>query len=417
MKKQCNKIELENGLTIFFYLDSTKHSTLVKLVTKFGGMDKDFKIDDSLVTIKDGTAHLLEHYLCEQSKLGNIIEQLGKMQMSANATTSISSTQFFFQGVEKIEEGLKLLLNGINQPNWSHQKLEEIKEPIYQEIRMHNDNKFEKLTKEKLDNLFQTLTFRTLGGTIQEVQSITLEEIQKCFKIFYQPQNQFIIVAGNFNEKKILNTIKECYEKKIFSNHIIEKIKKEEPRQVIKENSTIEVPTAQEWIDITYKVNVSHLSNRERLKLDFYIANYLRINFSTSSNLYKKLVKEEIITYGISYHHRWFENNLIISIGTYTDQKEKLIQELTKQIEKKDIDEELFELYQKQSIANIAIREENISSIIEPFIDNIITFDYPYFDTVEDMENMSLTEIKKFIQELDFSNKTIIILTPKKEDK
>lgn len=45
--------------------------------------------------------------------------------------------------------------------------------------------------------------------------------------------------------------------------------------------------------------------------------------------------------------------------------------------------------------------------MIIPLIGNIVDFNYPYPDTIEDIEKFSFEEFKKLIQSLDFTNYTI----------
>ena len=42
--------------------------------------------------------------------------------------------------------------------------------------------------------------------------------------------------------------------------------------------------------------------------------------------------------------------------------------------------------------------------MIGPFINNIVYFQYPYFDKVEDLQKLSFDEYKEMIQNVDFSH-------------
>ena len=84
MENNLEKLTLENGMKIYLYKDSTKHSTFVNFITKYGGFYNDFKIDDKEYNIPNGMAHFIEHLLIETSKYGNLIHVLGEKQMSTN---------------------------------------------------------------------------------------------------------------------------------------------------------------------------------------------------------------------------------------------------------------------------------------------------------------------------------------------
>lgn len=54
--------------------------------------------------------------------------------------------------------------------------------------------------------------------------------------------------------------------------------------------------------------------------------------------------------------------------------------------------------------------------MILPFVDNVIIYQYPYLDTVSDIQRLTYSHYVKAIKQLDFSHYTItIIKNPKKE--
>lgn len=413
-----NKIEtitLQNGLTIYLYEDKRKHTAIFQLITRFGGATKDFIIDNKKRHFQDGIAHILEHLIVECNNYGNFLDILGKKEMSTNAITSQNCTRYFFETVENIEFGIKTILNCIYSPIFTNENLEKLKKTIYQEIRGKENNRFFHENIEVLKNIFHKVHFHSTGGTIEEVKKTTIEDIKLCYESFYQPNNQFIIVAGNFDKEKVLNTISEETKELNIPKHKIQKINIKEKQEVKKKVGQIFFPTPTSYLEVTYKVPINHLSNIEKLKLDFYIHYFFDMNLGVTSPLYKKLVKEKIITTGINHSNRTINDFLLISIGAYTDKKEHLKEQIIKTIKNITIDKEIFELDKKNTILDIILREENLSSVIGPLIGNIIDFDYPYPDTVEDIKKLNFEEYKKMIFSLDFSNYTITTIDNPKD--
>lgn len=413
-----NKIEtitLQNGLTIYLYEDKRKHTAIFQLITRFGGATKDFIIDNKKRHFQDGIAHILEHLIVECNNYGNFLDILGKKEMSTNAITSQNCTRYFFETVENIEFGIKTILNCIYSPIFTNENLEKLKKTIYQEIRGKENNRFFHENIEVLKNIFHKVHFHSTGGTIEEVKKTTIEDIKLCYESFYQPNNQFIIVAGNFDKEKVLNTISEETKELNIPKHKIQKINIKEKQEVKKKVGQIFFPTPTSYLEVTYKVPINHLSNIEKLKLDFYIHYFFDMNLGVTSPLYKKLVKEKIITTGINRSNRTINDFLLISIGAYADKKEHLKEQIIKTIKNITIDKEIFELDKKNTILDIILREENLSSVIGPLIGNIIDFNYPYPDTVEDIKKLNFEEYKKMIFSLDFSNYTITTIDNPKD--
>ena len=100
---KIEKVTLDNGLDIYFYLDKKRHSVFFQHITKFGGVTKDFISNGKTYHIQDGIAHILEHYIVEENKYGNFLKLLGEAQMSTNASTHLDMTRFYFSAVENVE--------------------------------------------------------------------------------------------------------------------------------------------------------------------------------------------------------------------------------------------------------------------------------------------------------------------------
>ena len=60
------------------------------------------------------------------------------------------------------------------------------------------------------------------------------------------------------------------------------------------------------------------------------------------------------------------------------------------------------------------LRDENIMKMIIPFIDNVVNFDYPYLDNINDLNELEFNKYVTAIRELDFSNYTVTHIKEKK---
>lgn len=410
-------ITLDNGLKIYFYIDKRRHSTFFQHITLFGGKTKDFIVDGKEYHMQDGIAHILEHYIVEENSNGNFLKVLGEKQMSTNASTYYDMTNYYFEAVEDVEFGIRTMINGIYSPIFDKDRLEKIKKPILQEIRSRSNNKFYHGTIETFNNTFNKIKVRSIGGSLEDVQNTSLEDIITCFEAFYQPSNQFIVVGGNFDKDSVLNTIKEVYDELDIKMKDVMLIKMNENNQVLKKYGVVEFPTGEEYLEVNFKINLSKFSVKERLKLDFYIHYFFQMFFGVTSSVYKKLVQEKIITSSINCGDFTLDDFLILSIGAYSSKSDLLNKCILDTINDMDnFDEEMFEIYKKESILNMILRNENLYDTIIPFVNNIVIFNYPYPDKVSDIEEFNFTEFVKMIKSLDFSNYTVtVIKNPNKE--
>ncbi len=409
MENNLEKLTLENGMKIYLYKDSTKHSTFVNFITKYGGFYNDFKIDDKEYNIPNGMAHFIEHLLIETSKYGNLIHVLGEKQMSTNGVTYTDMTQFYFNAVENVEIGIETLIRAINEADFNQEDIEKTKGAIYQEVRMQRDNKFRVLNDVKMKNIFKKIPYINNLGDLNNVMNFSYEQVKLCYDAFYNPNNQIVVVAGNFDVekvKKIIIAICSKYENNFNSVKLIDY---NEPKEVDKKSDIVKMPTGKQFVDITYKIDISNLTYKDILKLDFYLGIFNRMNFGTTSSVYQKLFEEKVIVDSINSTYWVLDNYYLLSVGAYTDEDDKFLKEIKKVFSGNFIfDKELFDLYCKQCKMNISIRPDSLSSMILPFIDNIVSFEYEYFDTVNDINDFSLKELEDYMNSFDFSNYTVI---------
>ena len=407
-------ITLKNGLTIYLYKDARRHSTLFQFNTYCGGMTKHFKLDGKEYHIQDGVAHILEHYIVECNEKGNFLDELGKRQMATNASTSYFLTSYYFEAVENISLGIKTILEGVYNTTFETEKLERLKNPIYQEIRGKKDNKFYYANRIRMTNLFHKIDCKDVGGTLEEVEKTTIDDLKALYQAFYHPSNQFIVVAGNFNKQEVVKEIKNFYQSFQIPEHKVEKISLEEKNSVSKKEDILYFPTPMEYLEINFKIDISNYTNTELLDLNFYLSSFYKSSFGITSPLYKKLMEEKIILDRISYSDKIIKNYLIITIGSYTYDPKKLKEWILEEIKSPSNQKrQKFELDKKEAIMQIILREENIFKTIFPLIENIVYYHYPYLDTVEDVEKLTYEDYKNTIQKIDFSNYTTLLIKNK----
>ena len=413
---KIDTVKLDNGLTIYLYEDNRRHSTFFDLVTLFGGLDKDFILNDKKYHMHDGIAHILEHYLCECSDSGNFIKELGKRQMSTNAYTAYDMTSYYFSAVEDVEFGINTILNGIYNVSFTQEKLDKLKTPIVQEIRGKSDNKFYHHNIMTINNLFNNLEFRTIGGTVDEVLNTTIEEVETCYKAFYQPSNQMIFIAGNFNKDKIIKIIKDFYNNLNLEKNNFKKIEIKEEISVKKKEDTLYFSTPLDYEEISFKIDYSNIDPKDKLDKVFYWDCFCNQFFGLASPLYRDLIEKKVITSRINVHRCEYNDIFVLSIGAYTTDLECFKESVLNVINKLDcFDEEMFNLDKNTAIIDYILREDNIINTIIPLISNVISIKYPYMDEIKDIERLTFDDFKKAIKNIDFSNYIVTIIKDKEK--
>ena len=131
---------------------------------------------------------------------------------------------------------------------------------------------------------------------------------------------------------------------------------------------------------------------------------FFEMNFSILSPIVKKLKDRKVIDKNLVLSSNFYDDYLIVKIGSYTNKKEELKKEILKTLKHLRIDADVFELSIREKKLEISLRPEKLNDVIEPFIDNLVCFDYPYLDSVAYLDTLSIQEYQKIINQLDFSN-------------
>lgn len=412
---ESEKIILENGLTIYLLCDKTKHTTLANLIVNFGGIDDKCFYNNKKLHIKSGTAHFLEHVVLESTKYGDLMKILSNNGVRSNGLTTIERTEFYIDTVDDFYENLKLLISGIHSPIFNIEKIDDIRKPILEEKRRSLDNKYSNLYNANVQTYLNNNKFKSILGDMSDIKNINTSDLERCFKAFYRPSNEILIITGNFDKTSVLSVVEETYKSlKIETNNFeriipIPKDKVNKRKVIVKDNTNIGRTI------ITFKININSLTGIEKINLDTYIYSFLRMNFGITSNLNKKLISDNIIVGNLVFLTSAINGYYIVKIEANTDKSEEFISNILDYINNKKyiFDEELFELYKKGYIIDLIVRNDSIYSILEPFIQNIMFLNYEQLDTVKDLENINFKEYKEKINNLDFNNYSITELKKK----
>ncbi|MDD3341054.1 MAG: insulinase family protein [Bacilli bacterium] len=417
MNPKIETIKLENGLTICLYKDNTKHSTYASFITKFGGIDSAFSLDKEEHHIPDGVAHLLEHLLIEKSSCGHLLHTFGEMQLSCNGITYPYHTRYFVEGVEQVEEAIQILIKGIGEATFTKEDIEEVKPAIYEEIRRGNDNKWKQLSVLENEGFFKNIPYASTLGTIGDVKSITYEMLQNVYEAFYRPSNQIFVVAGNFDRDKIIKVLKTGFDKIALSSKTFQKIDLKEPKEINKKNIKKKIPLAQPIGFVCCKIDTEPYTPKEQVKLTYYLSYFLDMLFGVTSKFYKEAIKEKLITEEPSFDAFKIDAYFCIEIGSYTKDEKAFMKKVEETIKNPILDEEIFLMRKKNDKVEIAIRPESVAATIEPYLENVLLYDYDVIDKVEDIEAFTFEDFSHMMQNIDFSKSIKCSLIPEGKEK
>lgn len=408
--KKTKIFKMKNGPKVVLYQDTSKHVAFASLYVMFGGDVKKAKIDGKEYKIPNGIAHFIEHLLIEHSKYGNFLLEMEKKNTDCNGFTNKDRTEFYVNSVENFEDDLVKLINVVNNAHFTKKNIEEVGSAIIKEKMMEKDRNFVDLMRLDYSLLFKNIEYPNVLGEVDDIKNISYEDVKLCYDAFYRSENEIIVIAGNFNIGRIEKILKENFGKKEHKYKNVELLKEKEGKEIAKFTGSIKKNISMDYVRVTYKVDASSFKGKDRVDLDFYMYMFLSYLFDPSSDVYNDLVESKTCIYNLDYSSYFIEDYLIIMIGTTTDNHEAFIDKVVDTMKGKKVNEEDFELRKKDSIVEIILREDTLGKTINPFVNNILVYNYDKMDTTEDIESLTFEKYKNVIEGLDFSHYAISMM-------
>lgn len=315
-----NVSKLSNGITIVMenmpYLKSAAFGVWVRV----GSTNED--------ETNNGIAHMIEHMMFKGTKertSKQIADEMASIGGDLNAFTSKECTSYYTTTLsEHLPKAIRILGDMLNNSQIDEKALKKEKSVIVEEIDMYEDSP-EDLVHEALQNRIwkgHPLGY-LISGRKGIVRKVTREQIIDFIDTHYIAENMVISIAGNFDQKHILDLIEEEFGK-IKRNTKKEKVFLDKPNYhkiIVKKKKDIE----QLHINMAFDC-ISYLSE-ERFTLS--ILNCI-LGGSISSRLFQKIREDSGLTYSIySYGSSYRETGLFhVYAAMNPNQKDTVIKKI-----------------------------------------------------------------------------------------
>ncbi len=175
---------------------------------RYGSTDTRFKLGSGeVVEVPEGSAHFLEHKLFE-GREQKVFDRFGEIGADFNGGTGFRSTSYHFTSAGRFSECLEVLLDFVQHPLITEERVEKEKGIIEQEVRMYEDLPHFRGIFMLHRGLYHQHPIRIPpGGAVSEVQRTTAKHLQDCFDAFYRPENLNLALAGDFDPEKVLAAV------------------------------------------------------------------------------------------------------------------------------------------------------------------------------------------------------------------
>ena len=411
-KEQLFFEKLENGLEIYSFPIKHKKNFAAMLVTKYGGRDINFKINDMIYKTPTGIAHFLEHKMFEKNP--SPFDFYQKFGTDVNAATGDDYTGYYFIGNNNFEESLRYLLNWIKHFDITDESIIKEQGIILEEKNMYQDNPNRVLYHEIRKNVFKNDPKQNeVIGTEEDIKRITKEELMLCYNTFYKPDNMLLIVTGNINPKDVVKITKKETKDFIKNKNNIDRIYNKEEDEVLKDYEEKKMNVETPKISRAYKINKDIFKNLKitPLELDIYLHMLINISMGSTSEIKNKWKEEELYIDSF-YKISEIESHYIIEFYASSNKEDELIKNLEEYLKDLKIDKESFEREKKSWIASEIKSVDNPVNMLYIILDDIL--DYKEFipNKIEYIKGLKYETLEKIKSIIKYDNKLTVKILP-----
>jgi zinc protease len=202
---------LDNGLKVLLLEDHKSPAVTFQVWYRVGSRnEKDGK---------SGLAHFLEHFLFKGTPTTGPEEYsriIAKNGGRSNAFTSTDMTVYFAtMSRDKIHLQLELEADRMANALLGETYFEPEKKVIQEERRLRTEDNPASALSEVANAVAYTVHpyRRPVVGWMEDIQNLSRQDLVDFYKLYYAPNNAFIVVTGDFSTAELLPKIKAAYEK------------------------------------------------------------------------------------------------------------------------------------------------------------------------------------------------------------
>lgn len=413
--------QLEGGLEVFVIKMEGMNQVYASLTTKFGSKIQEFVPagKKKMIKVPLGVAHFLEHQKFHMKDGSDPMAFFDGSGTEANAFTDPNQTTYLFSGVNDALENLEYLMHYVASPYFTDESFEKEKGIIIEELKMYDDNPYQKLYQKCLFNTFKSVPSRyPVIGTIADIKKTTKEDLMTCYETFYHPSNMFLIVVGNIDPIEVIKVAKKSsLNKKHINDKPTIKVKdyKETPR-VEKEKEILYMDVSIPKISINYKLALGQFDSIERKKIQYYLNIIFQNKFGSTSLFADELRNDRILTDLPGFFYVNVENYMMYVFDADTKEYDEFLKRFTKEMEDLDITEEEFERKRKTLISGYIYTSDNVKSMARKLNSQIIEFGKVLEDEYSLIKGLNYYEMKDYVKKISFKNRSIVIIDNEQAD-
>ena len=326
-----------SGLDIYIF-PKRMTTTYAMFGTRFGSVDREFHLasdsDGQTVHVPAGVAHFLEHKMFSNEDGIDSFERFSAYGADANAYTAHNRTVYLFGCTENFAESLTELLRFVTHPYFTEESVKKERGIIAQEIKMYDDDAYERCFTELLRCLYHVHPIReNICGTVRSIGQITPETLMDCYRVFYNLSNMALVICGDVSADEIL----AIADRELPTEDPVRIVRSlpDEPDTVFRPRFSMPMQVAKQIFNIGFKDTGHRLSAMERQRREAIMSILNEMLFSRSGELFNSLFESGKISPGFSYGYSMSDTFSFNSLAGEADDPDAVLAEILAYIEEK----------------------------------------------------------------------------------
>lgn len=202
--------KLENGQRVVIV--PKKGPTVVKTYINVGSMNEPDRIR--------GMSHFVEHNLFNGSQgleAGEFFATVNKLGATTNASTGFAATDYYIQSnllkKNDLETEIKIHASMLETPKFAENMIEKEKGPVTSEINMILDDPENVAVNSTLKLLYniKTTSKDIIGGSTENINRLTKEDVVDYYKRNYYPANMVTVITGDVTPEETMPLITKYF--------------------------------------------------------------------------------------------------------------------------------------------------------------------------------------------------------------
>lgn len=396
--ERYTRVTHPSGLTVLIF-PKRMASVYTLFAVNYGSLDT--ALPDG-TPIPDGTAHFLEHKLFEDENGEDAFAAFSEYGADVNAYTSWGRTAYLFSTTANTSECLSELLHFVTHPHFTEASVEREKGIIAQEIKMYEDQPWERAYQNLLAALYGMHPVRrNICGSVASIGEITPHTLSEAYAAYYRLSNMALIVCGDVDGDEVLSVV----------DGVIGRIpptpaspRRKETREeggAYRSRVSARMQVAKPIFCIGVK-DTAHVEEREEVRRELAVSLLCEILFSQSGRLYEELLEEELIG-SLSWEYSTVEGANFLCLSGDSHDPEAVyarINAYLSEVTAKGIDPDAFERCRRARYASKILSYDSTEEIAGNLLDYAAFDGEDIFRIPELLMQITLEELNAIPAEL-----------------